>query len=34
VSPANDVVIVRAGVEYGVPSVRWIDAFGSAADDL
>jgi hypothetical protein len=34
VSPANDVIIVRAGVEYSIPSVRWIGAFGWAADDL
>jgi CubicO group peptidase (beta-lactamase class C family) len=34
VSPANDVVIVRTGVEYGAPSARWIDAFGRAADEL
>jgi CubicO group peptidase (beta-lactamase class C family) len=34
VSPANDTVIVRTGVEYGVPSSRWIEAFGRAADGL
>jgi CubicO group peptidase (beta-lactamase class C family) len=34
VSPSNAVVIVRTGVEYGVASSAWIDAFAAAADDL
>jgi CubicO group peptidase (beta-lactamase class C family) len=34
VSPLNGVVIVRTGVEYGVPSSRWVDAFTRAAADL
>lgn len=34
VSPANNVVIVRTGVESGIASSRWIEAFASAADGL
>jgi CubicO group peptidase (beta-lactamase class C family) len=34
VSPQAGVVIVRTGVEYGVPSLPWIDAFTGIADGL
>jgi CubicO group peptidase (beta-lactamase class C family) len=34
VSPQAGVVIARNGVEYGVPSSRWVDAFTRAADGL
>jgi CubicO group peptidase (beta-lactamase class C family) len=34
VSPANHIVIVRTGVEYGISSHRWTDAFASAAAAL
>jgi len=34
VSPANDVVIVRNGTEYGISPGEWIDAFYEAAPKL
>jgi CubicO group peptidase (beta-lactamase class C family) len=34
VSPQKRVVIVRNGVEYGVPSSRWVGAFARAATGL
>jgi CubicO group peptidase (beta-lactamase class C family) len=34
VSPSNDIVIVRMGVEYGVSSSTWVGAFSAAADGL
>ena len=34
VSPQDRVVIVRTGVEYGVPSSRWIDVFARTAAGL
>ena len=34
VSPQHDVVVVRTGVEYGVSSSRWVDAFGRIAASL
>jgi CubicO group peptidase (beta-lactamase class C family) len=34
VSPSNDIVIVRTGVEYGVSSSTWVGAFSAAADGL
>jgi CubicO group peptidase (beta-lactamase class C family) len=34
VSPANGVIIVRTGVEYGVSPSKWIDAFATIADRL
>jgi CubicO group peptidase (beta-lactamase class C family) len=34
VSPQNRVVIVRTGVEYGVPSASWIGGFTKAASRL
>jgi hypothetical protein len=34
VSPANDVVIVRTGVEHGIAFRQWVDAFTRAADGL
>jgi CubicO group peptidase (beta-lactamase class C family) len=34
VSPSNDIVIVRTGVEYGVASSTWVGAFSAAADGL
>lgn len=34
VSPANHVVIVRTGSDYGISSNRWIDSFARAADTL
>jgi CubicO group peptidase (beta-lactamase class C family) len=34
ISPANDVIIVRMGIEYGVTSSQWIDAFSAVADRL
>jgi CubicO group peptidase (beta-lactamase class C family) len=32
VSPASDVIIVRTGLDYGIPSSRWLEAFGGAAE--
>lgn len=34
VSPANGVVIVRNGFEYGIEFQRWLDSFYAAADRL
>jgi CubicO group peptidase (beta-lactamase class C family) len=34
VSPANGVIIVRTGVEYGVSASKWIDTFATIADRL
>lgn len=34
VSPVNQVIIVRLGTEYGIPSGRWVGAFTRAADAL
>jgi CubicO group peptidase (beta-lactamase class C family) len=34
VSPRNNVIVVRTGVEYGVSSQTWFDAFARAADEL
>ncbi len=34
VSPANDVVIVRNGTEYGTDLRRWLDSFYDVAGDL
>ena len=34
VSPQHDVIVVRTGVEYGVSSSRWVDAFGRIAASL
>jgi CubicO group peptidase (beta-lactamase class C family) len=34
VSPSNDIVIVRTGVEYGVSSSTWVGAFSTGADGL
>jgi CubicO group peptidase (beta-lactamase class C family) len=34
VSPGDDVVIVRTGVEYGVPAATWTSIFAETADGL
>ena len=34
VSPANGVVIVRNGTEYGISAGAWVDGFFQAAEDL
>ena len=34
VSPQHDVIVVRTGVEYGVSSSHWVDAFGRIAASL
>ena len=34
VSPQHDVIVVRTGIEYGVSSSRWVDAFGRIAASL
>jgi CubicO group peptidase (beta-lactamase class C family) len=34
VSPENQVIIVRMGVEYGVSFRPWIDGFARASDGL
>ena len=34
VSPAHDVVIVRNGVEAGIPEAEWIDGFVAVAESL
>jgi len=34
VSPANQLIIVRNGFEYGIPWHEWFNAFHSFADDL
>ena len=34
ISPSNDVVIVRMGVNFGIASDRWIEGFTRAADEL
>ncbi|MEZ4570068.1 MAG: serine hydrolase [Thermomicrobiales bacterium] len=34
VSPANDLIIVRTGTEYGIEPAGWVDAFSRAAAEL